>query len=370
VAALLVLPGVAGATTFTIGSTTQPSGSTANACIQTGIFSQIAGDAGTFTLPAGGQVTQWQTNTAGETPGTAISLVALAPESGLYRVEAIDHETVPSPAGGVATFTPASPIMASAGDVLGISGVSGATCYWTSGSTPLTDQTSLFGTLVLSPGVVLGAGGTGPFAVNLAATVVSSEDSAVTTAVQPRTVTAGGLALLASTVTDKGPASNPLTFTDAVPSGLKIANALTPAGSCTTLGQVVTCTLTGLTSGQSAPVDIVVTASAGTFTNSVTLTQPSAATDPVTANNKSAAKFTATKATVAKCVVTSLANVPLGTAKKLLKALDCKVGKVSKSSSSTVAKGNVIKTKPGTGSYPAGKSIAIVESSGPKSKKK
>jgi beta-lactam-binding protein with PASTA domain len=90
----------------------------------------------------------------------------------------------------------------------------------------------------------------------------------------------------------------------------------------------------------------------------------------VTANNKSAAKFTATKATVAKCVVTSLANVPLGTAKKLLKALDCKVGKVSKSSSGTVAKGNVIKTKPGTGSYPAGKSIAIVESSGPKSKKK
>ena len=42
---------------------------------------------------------------------------------------------------------------------------------------------------------------------------------------------------------------------------------------------------------------------------------------------------------------------------------------MSKSSSSKVAKGNVIKTTPGRGSFTAGKSIAIVESSGPKPKK-
>jgi hypothetical protein len=35
-----------------------------------------------------------------------------------------------------------------------------------------------------------------------------------------------------------------------------------------------------------------------------------------------------------------------------------------------VAKGNVIKTTPGRGSYGVGKSIGIAESSGPKTKKK
>ena len=64
-----------------------------------------------------------------------------------------------------------------------------------------------------------------------------------------------------------------------------------------------------------------------------------------------------------------LANLPLGTAKKLLALLNCKVGKVSKASSSKVAKGNVIKTTPGKGFFAPGKSIAIVQSSGPKPKK-
>jgi beta-lactam-binding protein with PASTA domain len=59
----------------------------------------------------------------------------------------------------------------------------------------------------------------------------------------------------------------------------------------------------------------------------VTVAQPVAVTDPVTTNNKASATFTAPKATV-------------------------------------------IKTTPGSGSYTAGKSIKIVESSGPKPKKK
>jgi hypothetical protein len=136
---------------------------------------------------------------------------------------------------------------------------------------------------------------------------------------------------------------------------------------------VVTCAISGLTAGQSAPVDIVVTAPAGTYTNSVTLVQPAPATDPATGNNAAAATFTSvarTPPTVAKkCVVTSLANVPLVTAKKLLAALNCKAGKVTKGFSGKVAKGDVIKTKPGSGSYAAGTSIAIVQSSGPKPKR-
>lgn len=191
----------------------------------------------------------------------------------------------------------------------------------------------------------------------------------MTTTAQPSAATTGGLALLASTVTDHGPASNPLTFTDVVPAGLTIDAVVSPSGPCATVGPVVTCTISGLTAGQNTPVDIVVTPSAGTYTNSVTLAQPSAATDPDTANNTAAATLTVTKATVTKCVVTSLAKVPLGTAKKLLTALSCKVGKVSKSYSRTVAKGAVIKTSSGSGSYSAGKSIGLVESKGPKPKK-
>ena len=100
----------------------------------------------------------------------------------------------------------------------------------------------------------------------------------------------------------------------------------------------------------------------------MTLTQPAAATDPVTTNNKATATFTAVTAST-KCVITGLANVPLSTAKKLLGDLNCKVGKVTKTSSSKVAKGNVIKTTPGSGSLPAGTKVAIVQSSGPKPKK-
>lgn len=178
-----------------------------------------------------------------------------------------------------------------------------------------------------------------------------------------------GLALLASTVTDNGPASNPLTFTDVVPAGLTVDSVLSPSGPCTTVGPVVTCTITDLAAGTSAPVDIVVTPSARTFTNTVTVTQPSAATDPVTTNNKSAVTFTAAKAVVTKCAVTRVVNVPLATARKLLTTHGCKVGKVTKTSSGKVAKGDVIKTTPGKGSYPGGMPIAIVESSGAKSKK-
>jgi serine/threonine-protein kinase len=114
-------------------------------------------------------------------------------------------------------------------------------------------------------------------------------------------------------------------------------------------------------------VDIFVTAPAGTYTNSVTVAQPAAATDPVAGNNAAAATFTV--APPGKCVVTPLAKKSLATAKRLLVDQGCKVGKVTKSYSRTIAKGKVIKTKPGSGSHAAGTLVAIVESKGPKPKK-
>ena len=120
-AAFSMLTGVAAASTFTIGSTAQPAGSTPQACIQTGFYAQSAGPTGTLgRCPAGGQVTQWQTDTDGaNAPGRPSRWWPWRREGGLYRIEAVDNETVPSPAGGVATFTPASPMMVSAGDVFG-----------------------------------------------------------------------------------------------------------------------------------------------------------------------------------------------------------------------------------------------------------
>jgi hypothetical protein len=343
-------------------------------CGTTGVFAQTAGDPSTlYTLPAGGQITQWQTNTLDEAAGTPVDLVALTPEGGVFRVDSVDDETVPSPAGGVATFTPASPMMVSTGDILAVAGAAGTTCAWSGGDTPSGDLSDVFAEVSETPGDAFSTLASGPFAVDLAATLVATEDSAVSTAVQPSNVAAGGATLLASTVTDNGPASNPLTFTDSVPAGLTIDAALSSSGPCTTLGQVVTCTISGLASGQSAPVDIVVTAPAGTYTNSVTVAAASAVTDPVTANNAAAAALTAVAPTpatpaAAKCVVTGLDNVPLATAKKLLTALSCTVGKVSKSYSSKVVKGDVIKTTPGSGSYTAPESVEIVESRGPKPK--
>ncbi|HEY2216233.1 MAG TPA: PASTA domain-containing protein, partial [Solirubrobacteraceae bacterium] len=186
----------------------------------------------------------------------------------------------------------------------------------------------------------------------------------------PQTVAAGSDAVLSSTVTDNGPAGNPLTFTDSVPAGLTIDTVDTAAGTCAITGQQVSCTLTGLTSGKSATVDVIVTPSAGSFTNSVSVSQPSAATDPTTTNNTATASLTANTVTVAACHVTTLAKLPLGTAKTLLKTLGCKTGKVTKAYSNSVAKGDVIKTTPGKGTYAAAKSIAISESKGRKPKKK
>jgi hypothetical protein len=376
-AALSVLTGVAGASTFTVGSATAPASgtATADACTAAGLATQTANQSGTvFALPAGGQITQWQTNTSGASTnaaGEAANLAALAPlPGGAFRVDAVDHETLPNPLppSGVATFIPATPMMVPSGDVLGISGGADTTCAWIGGAS-LSVTGDLFAADPVAVGDAFSPLATSGLIVTVAATVVSAEDSAVTTAVKPAAPLAGGAALLVSTVTDKGPAGNPLTFTDTIPSGLSIQSAVSSGGPCTIDQQVVTCTIPGLTSGQSAPVDVVVTGRAGTYTNQVAVTQPSAATDPVTTNNKATAAFAVAPATVTKCVVTSLANLPLGTAKKLLSLLNCKAGKVSKSSSSKVAKGNVIKTNPSKGSFAPGKSIAIVESSGPKPKK-
>jgi beta-lactam-binding protein with PASTA domain len=53
-----------------------------------------------------------------------------------------------------------------------------------------------------------------------------------------------------------------------------------------------------------------------------------------------------------------------------LGSLGCKAGSVTKAYSSSVPKGDVIKTTPGKGAYAAATSVSITESKGRKPKKK
>jgi len=76
-----------------------------------------------------------------------------------------------------------------------------------------------------------GGGGSSPprTTLNVAAAVVQGEDAGVTTSASSGTL-AGGQAPLSSTVTNAGPLSGPITFTDNVPAGLTVTAAVAGQG--------------------------------------------------------------------------------------------------------------------------------------------
>jgi serine/threonine-protein kinase len=202
-------------------------------------------------------------------------------------------------------------------------------------------------------------------------------DAALTLTAGPASATTGQPAVITGTVTNDGPLSGPITFTDPVPSGLTVNAVGIGSGTCSTntAVDIVTCTTDGLAAHQSTPVVIAVTpTAAGTYKDSATVSLSGAGADPNLANNSASATLTVTKAgTPTQCVVPKLKGAPLALGKKVLPLLGCKVGKVKKSTSKSVAKGDVISTSPGAGSYAASKSIGITVSSGkpkPKPKKK
>ncbi len=112
-------------------------------------------------------------------------------------------------------------------------------------------------------------------------------------------------------------------------------------------------------------------ARAPTLLNRVAITGKWRPPDPFDDQQQSVAWFTVAPASVTKCVVTALANLPLGTAKKLLSLLNCKAGKVSKSSSSKVARTTLIVLDPAAKARllprQVGRDLSIP--SGPKPKK-
>jgi hypothetical protein len=398
IALALALPAAAGATT-TIGIVTEPSGTTPTQCPTTPpdyLFVSASGTTDTnaqYTVQGSSPLalTQWQVNATGGIPGAQLMLVVLSvggtSMNPTVDVVGTDTESLnPSAAAadGVETFTVAQPIIVDPGDTISLylPDSTGITCYWSGGSIPSADEAQ--GAQTNSPPTVgedvlsdLGTTTDTPSAeINLGATLGPlTEDAALSLSASNATV--GLPAVLTATVTNHGPLNGPITFTDPVPSGLSVDLAATSSGSCSTNAAVnlVTCTLTGIPAGQSANVAIVVTPKAAhSYTDSGTVADGTSVIDPNPANNNASTTMkVAAAGAPTKCVVPKLSGTPESVATKVLPLLGCKVGKVKKATSKSVAKGDVISTAPGAGSYAVGKSIGITVSSGkpkPKQKKK
>jgi hypothetical protein len=378
VAALaLTLPAVASAATTTLGSIVEPAGATADDCTDIGSQGGLVGQTSIAVGTGGGLVTSWSVNATGDGSGTE-TLYVLAPNGSGYTVVGTNAETLPAaiPAGGTLTFTLANPIVTQSGDIfaLSASGVGPVNCAWTTGGS----ADEVF--------VALGAGsGVGqtitplmsaPAVLDLAVTLApSNNDIAVSTTAGPSNALVNNQALLSSTVTNNGPNTGPATFTDAVPAGLAIDAVASAGGACTTAGQVVTCSFANLAVGASAPVEIIVTpVAAQSYQNTVSVADPTGATDPNPANNSATATLVAAAAVAPAlasraCVTTNLKGLSEKVARRLLSALGCTVGNVKKATSKTVAKGDVISLTPASGSHAAGTKVALTVSSGKPKKK-
>jgi hypothetical protein len=330
-------------------------------------------------------VTSWSVNATGDTDGGTETLYVLAPSGSDYTVMGVDTETIPTtiPAGGILTFTVTNPISAASGDIFGLSGTGTGliNCGWEGGDVPVSDVAFADeGNFTVGQTVVPEALGQGQPALipqvllDVAVTLSpGSEDAAVSTTAGPSNAVVNNEAVLSSTVTNNGPFGGPTTFTDAVPTGLTIDAVAAAGGTCDTAGQVVTCTIPNLAVGASAPVEIIVTpAAAKSYENTVSVADAGGATDPNPANNSASATLVVGAPAVAAaraCVATDLKGLSEKVVKRLLPSLGCKVGKIKKATSKTVAKGDVISLTPRSGSHAAGTKVALTVSSGKPKKK-
>jgi hypothetical protein len=388
--ALVALTGAAAADAdVELGSAVPPAGSSATPCINELVIVQSTSDpAVPYTPPPGDrQLTRWEMSTSGDTAGASVTLVVLRPaEGGAYDVLATDTETLPDPlpADAVASFKPASPISVSGGEAFGLySSAAGVNCFFAGGATPIAASIAALGAPVApAPGQTLEPflpPSSGGATLNLAVTLRGAQDVGVTTSASPTRVTVGALALLASTVTNPGLESGPVTFTDTVPSGLTIDSVFAGANSCTTTGQTVSCTIEDLAPGQTAPVSVLVKPTApGSYLNTVSVAPRPGTVDPTPGDDSASAtlsamaplattsaKPTTTDTNARACVVPNLRRMRLATARRLLAPLGCTAGKVRHVHSRKVAKGTVVRTSPQPGTYLAGRKVGLVVSSGP-----
>ena len=354
-----------------------PASSMNGSCVTGTLYIQSATDSSyVYSVPApGGFITAWSTNTAADTAGANVTLVVLRPGGGQYAVVAVDSETMPTPlpSSGVATFSPTQPISVATGDTLALwSSSPSFSCAWAMGSIPAGEVVSgATAATAPSTGAQYTSIESAPNALlNVSANLSQIQDVAVTGAAVPASIAAGGAAEYVFTVGNGGPLNGTITLTDTVPLGLKILAAIPASGTCAVVGQVVTCTLTGLAAGSTAPVGIIVSAAtAGSYPDTATVAGQ--VTDPTPADNSASATLTVSLVSDPVCRVVSLKGAPLAVAKAVIPALNCALGKTTKKPSKQIRKGLVMSTSPGPGKNVAnGTKVNIVVSSGPPKRKK
>jgi hypothetical protein len=319
-----------------------------------------------YTIPSGGGlITSWSTSFGPS--GAPVELLVSGPQSGgAFPVVGTDSEVLPTPipASNISTFNVNPPIVAQANDLLGL--------VYTGGSNTTCIDTAAAPTDIVADGIGgASAGGSlvpsssaSPALTNAEVNLVQSSDVALTGTASPSAVTTGtNLQLTFQATASPGGAG---TFSDTLPSGLQPVFAAAGANPCTVSGQAVSCSLKTLPS----TVNIAVRgATAGTYTNTASVA--SAITDPNPGNNTvSMTVGVVNPPPTPQCTVPKLKNAPLAVAKSVLPLVNCKVGKVTKAKSKSVAKGDVISTNPKGGKkLAAGTKVAIKTSSG-KAKKK
>jgi len=380
VACALLAASVSSASALTLGTTTFPAGAMSSSCSASAFYTQTATDASyDYTVPAsGGTITHWSTNTTGAVAGANVTLLVLRPATGSFTLVGYDPQVLPTPlpVSNVATFALATPLSVDSGDVLAITGDSSSFCMYAGGGTPVAEVVSggAFGTPTIGGTYSLSANGAG-YLVNVSAELAQSSDTSITATTTPAKITAGGAAAYGFSVKNNGPGKTPITFKASVPAGISVLSAAAGAGDCSTSGQDVSCTITGLAAGSSAPVVIVVSApSAGSYATTGKVSTP--LSDPNAGDNSATATLTVDPVPVAAapplptCTIVSLKGLSLTFVKQLLPALNCTLGKVTKKASKSVGKGLVISTTPGKKiGLPNNTKVNVVTSSGPPKKK-
>jgi hypothetical protein len=318
-----------------------------------------------YTVPAGGGViTSWSTSWGPS--GAPVEFIVA--QGGTLRVVAVDTETLPTPipASNVSTFNLNPPVVVAAGDQLGLFYTGGSNTRCLQMTAAMTDTVTAGTNTPTVGGTLTPVATANQILTNVSANLVTDTDLAITGAASPSAVTTGDNAQLTFQVT-----ANPAgagTFTDTLPVGLQPLFASAGTNSCTISVQTVTCTLSTLP----ATVNIAVRgATAGMYTNTGSVTTSVTDTNPGN-NTASVALGVVNPPPTPQCKVPKLKGAPVKVAKAVLPLVNCAVGKVTKTKSKSVRKGNVISTNPGGGSTAAaGAKVAIKASSGkPKKHKK
>jgi hypothetical protein len=180
---------------------------------------------------------------------------------------------------------------------------------------------------------------------------------AVLTAV-PSKIGVGDVSVLTATISNASTGTGQgITMLTTPSPGLSIVT--TSLGSACTFAGALSCPLGSLAGGASQAIIIVVKGNK-TGAQNVTVGLTGSSTDPNAANNTASQAITVEKRQAVKCRVPKLSGLTKAFAKTLLKAVNCKLGKVTKKASAKGKSGTVIKQSVKAGKVrPAGTKVNV-----------